>query len=113
MSKAKSSLIKILGLSMPSVLLAAPAVYAQIDNPIKSNTINELLTDLLTIMIDIAVVVSVLAFIFAGLKMVMARGNPEEINTAKSMIWYTAVGAAISIGAKSIQLVIQNTIDQI
>lgn len=121
----KSFLIKLSVAIIPSVFLLSSVASAALTsgpvsanpkgivNPIKVNTIQELVTQLLTVMIDLAVIVSVLFFIFAGLKMVMARGDPEGIKDAKGMIWYTAIGACVALGAKSIQLVIQNTVDQL
>lgn len=109
----KSFITKLSVMFLPALFLLANTTNAVIDNPIKANNIQELITAFLGIMIDIAVIISVLAFIFAGLKMVLARGNPEGIKEAKNMLLYTAIGACISVGAKSIQLVIQNTVKQL
>ncbi len=81
-----------------------------IKNPIKADNIEELLKDLLDIIIQIGIPVLVIMFIYTGFLFVKARGNKDEINTAKQALLWTVIGAAIILGAFVISEVIQGTI---
>lgn len=54
----------------------------------------------------------VLALIASGFLFVKARGNPEELSTAKRILMYTLVGAALVLGAKVIASALTNTLNQ-
>lgn len=82
-------------------------------NPIKSNTLQELLTTLVDILMLLALPVLTLAFLWAGLKFILAKGNPEELKTAKMNILWTIVGAAIVIGIKVIMTIVEGTVTKL
>lgn len=85
----------------------------KLDNPLKVDTINEAITFFVNTLIKIAIPVIVIFFIWAGLKFVLARGNPTKIEEAKNMFWYTVIGTLLILGAYTITNAIVGTINTI
>lgn len=65
------------------------------------------------VLLPIGGILVVLAFIYSGFKFVMAQGNDGELKTAKAALTYTAIGAAILLGAKVLTTVIANTVNSL
>lgn len=84
-----------------------------IENPLKVNTISELIAAVLDLIVRIGTPLLVLAFVYVGFLFVAARGNEDGLTKAKSAFLYTAIGAALVLGAFVISEVIQNTISQL
>ena len=84
-----------------------------IKNPLKSDSILELLNVLLRVIIEIGIPVIALAIVYAGFLFVKAQGNESKITEAKEVIKYTLLGAGIVLGATVISGVIQTTIRQL
>jgi cytochrome bd-type quinol oxidase subunit 2 len=87
-----------------------------IGNPFKGLPANGNLSDLLYAVLDNAVIpiggiIVVIMIIYSGFLFVTARGNEEQIKTARRSFTYAAIGAAILLGAKAIALAIQATIN--
>ncbi|MEK7120517.1 MAG: hypothetical protein AAB840_00310 [Patescibacteria group bacterium] len=84
-------------------------------NPLKGGV--DTLMGLLTLVVDavmyIAVPVIIILFIYAGLKFVMARGVPAEIDKAKEMFKWLVIGSAIILGAKLLISILENTINSL
>ena len=68
------------------------------------------LNNILEFIINIGVVVVVLMVIFAGFKFVMAQGNESKITEARTMLFWTLIGALVLLGAKAISLGILSTV---
>jgi len=79
-------------------------------NPLKADSLNELLVLVLDAIIDIGVVVVTLMIIYCGFLFVTAQGNPEAIGTARTALMWTIIGALILLGAKTIAMVISETV---
>ena len=82
-----------------------------IENPIESDSIEALLAVILNIIVRVGMPLIILAFIYSGFKFIEARGNPAKLETAKTAILWTAIGAAVLIGAKVLGDLIGNTVD--
>ncbi|GEM_PF-1256754 len=82
-------------------------------NPLKVNSIQELLILLLSFIVKIGSVIVVLMVIIVGFRFVFARGNPSELEKARSMLLWTLVGALIILGAQAIAMGIQATVGAI
>ena len=82
----------------------------QIRNPLKVNSIVELLKALVGILVQIGFPLAVLAFIYTGFLFVSAFGNEEKITKAKSALNWTFIGTAILLGAFIIITAIENTV---
>ena len=83
---------------------------SKIKNPLKSNTIAELVEKVLEGAIKIGLPLLVLAIIYSGFLFVSAQGNSEKLNEAKQTLLYTLVGSAILLGAWAIAQLISETI---
>lgn len=81
-------------------------------NPLgdKVNDLPSFIYMILEIVFEIGAVVSVLAIIYVGFMFVRARGNSEELVTARRALLYTAIGIAVLLGAVLIATVIDSTI---
>lgn len=87
-----------------------PAKMIKLESPIKAKSLKDLLLSLVDLAIFIGSIVAVFTFIWVGFKLVMAQGNPGEIEKAKE--WFTAaiIGTAILISSKVIVEVVRNTL---
>ena len=61
----------------------------------------------------IAGILCVVFIILAGLKFVLAQGEPAKIQKARDMLLYVFIGVAIIFGAQAISTVVQATIKQV
>jgi hypothetical protein len=91
----------------------APAITNEykLNNPIKVDSIQELLNLILKLVIIIATPIVVLFIVFAGFKYVTARGNPGEIEQASQALTYAIIGGVLIIGAVAIAEIIKNLVN--
>jgi len=106
---SKKSLIKIL-LSLLIVFSFALPINAQIviPNPLTATTFEELNDGIINFIFYIGMLIAPIMFIFSGIFFITATGDPEKIQRAKNMIWWTVIGLVIVIMAKGIIEVIQD-----
>lgn len=90
-------------------------VTVKIENPFKfGDSLYDVLQQVVNnIILPIGGVLCVLAFIYAGFKFVLARGNETELKEAKRMLLYAAVGTALLLGAWTIAGVVKTTLNQL
>jgi len=85
---------------------------ATLQNPLRDiNDIPTLVVKILDVVVRVGGYVAVLALIYAGFMFVKARGNREELETAKRSFFYIVIGIAILLAAKAISLGISATIN--
>ncbi|MDD5068849.1 MAG: pilin [Candidatus Pacebacteria bacterium] len=72
-----------------------------------------LLNKILKVAEQIGGVIIVLAIIYTGFLFVKARGNSEELETAKRAFMWTVIGAGVLLGATVLSKIIENTIKQL
>ncbi len=65
------------------------------------------------VLLPIGGILVVLAFIWSGFMYVMAQGKPGDIEKATRSLLYSAIGAAILLGAKVLTTVISNTVNSL
>lgn len=82
-------------------------------NPIQATSIQEFLKSLLQVVTTIGAVVVVFFIILAGFNYVTARGDEKKIQAATKTFTWTAVGAAVILGAQVIATAIQGTVNQL
>jgi hypothetical protein len=82
-------------------------------NPLKFDSLEELLTAILKAAISLGEILLVFALIFTGFKFVAASGNDEKIRSAKSALMWTVIGGLILLGATAIMTVIQATVESV
>jgi hypothetical protein len=75
-------------------------VSYQLDNPLSGvNDIGSFIKKLLDIVLTIGIPIVAFFIIYAGFLFVTARGNSTKLETAKSTLGYTLLGAAILLGS--------------
>ena len=84
-----------------------------IKNPLRVDTIQQAIKLFMDSIIRIAIPFIVLFFIWSGLSLVLARGNPKKLEDAKKMIWYTIIGSLLILGAWTITNAIIGTVNSI
>lgn len=80
-----------------------------LQNPLKAESVTDLLFALVDIAVFIGVIIAVFMFIFVGFKFVWAQGNPEEIKKVRGFFYSVVIGTAIVLSAKVIVEVIKTT----
>ena len=96
--------------SVPGISYAT----ATIDNPLgNTNTLEGVLNMIIKGVQVIAGILCVVFIILAGLKFVLAQGEPAKIQKARDMLLYVFIGVAIIFGAQAISTVVQATIKQV
>ena len=83
----------------------------KLQNPIGVNDLSEFVAKVLGIILKIAIPVIAAFIIYSGLMFVLARGNTEKLEKAKTRLLYTLIGAGILLGAWMIATVIKATIE--
>ncbi len=82
-----------------------------INNPLPGNKdLATFLKNILRLVFIVGTVVVVFFIVLAGFKYVTAQGDPKKITDAHNMLLWTAVGAAVLLGAQTIADVIANTV---
>lgn len=82
-------------------------------NPIAAQSLSGLLSSLLQVVTAIGAVVVVFFIILAGFNYVTARGDEKKIQSATKTFTWTAVGAAVILGAQVIADALKGTVDQL
>lgn len=79
------------------VLIASPSFAENIiiDNPIKSNTFEELIASITNFVFLVSIALAPLMIILAGFYYMTANGEPEKIKKAKDIMLYTVIGIAV------------------
>ena len=104
---------------VPIFALSATQVFAQgdvgikIKNPLQVEDVSAVISKVVDWLIQIGAVAVVLAIVYAGFLFVAAQGKPEEINKAKTTLFWTIIGAMILLGAQIISSVIESTLKQL
>ncbi|MEY2665652.1 MAG: hypothetical protein RLZZ480_757 [Candidatus Parcubacteria bacterium] len=80
-------------------------------NPIKVDSIQDLLELILRLVIIIATPLVVLFIILAGFKYVTARGDARQVEDATKALTYAVIGGILIIGATAIATIIKNFVN--
>lgn len=62
----------------------------------------KVLQNTLTLVFTLLGIISVIVIIYAGIRLTLARGNPDAIGKLRSTIVYAAIGLVVAIGASTI-----------
>lgn len=99
------------------IILAPVLVFAAGDiglkNPVKVNSVSELILIVTRVIRYIAIPFIVVAIMYAGFLFIWSQvtANPATLKTAKTTILYTIIGAFILLSSELIALVMKNTIE--
>ena len=88
------------------------ALSFNVPNPLGTTSdLNTILGKVLDAIVLLLTPVITIMLLYSGFLFVTAQGQPEELSKAKTTLMYTLIGAAIVLGAKGLELVIQNTVN--
>jgi len=110
-----SYVLVIVILSLPNFVYSGPAgesVTVELQNPLKMDSLEDLLVAILNLIMVLMVPIIVFFIIFAGFKYVTARGNASTIGEATRALTYAIIGAVIILGAVAISQMIKSTVDE-
>ncbi|MES2216026.1 MAG: TrbC/VirB2 family protein [Patescibacteria group bacterium] len=83
-----------------------------LQNPLKNVTsVGGLVNKFVEIFSYLVIIFAVIAIVFTGLQLILARGNPEKMKEASTRLGYILIGVAIVIGARIMVAVIINTLE--
>jgi len=116
MTKSIARILPSIYTSLILFLLGAQLTLAQqtqtvtLANPLRVNTITELLAAILNIVIVLAVPIIVFFIIYAGFLYVTAKGNAQQIEQATRSLTYAVIGGVLVLGAVAIAEIISNLV---
>ena len=86
-----------------------------LENPLGANNPNliALIGNLLKIAAQIGGIVCVFFIIYSGFLFIKAQGEPAELTKAKSVFFWSIVGAGVLLGASVIASLIQGTVNSV
>jgi TRAP-type C4-dicarboxylate transport system permease small subunit len=82
-------------------------------NPLRYDSIEQLLPKLLDIVAQVGLVICTFFIVYAGFKYVTANGDPGKITTAHNILLWSVIGTAVLLGAKVLASILSNTVNQI
>ena len=82
-------------------------------NPLKTDSFTSLMESISQLAVQIGIPIAALFIIYSGLKLVMARGNEEDIKKAKTGLTWAIIGSGILIGAWTIMKILQSTVESL
>lgn len=90
------------------------ALSIKLVNPLGSvNDIPSFISAVLDGCVVILTPVVVIMFLWTGFLYIKAQGKPESITKAHDSLLYTAIGAALALGAKGFAIVISSTLSHL
>ncbi|HYD93374.1 MAG TPA: hypothetical protein VEB18_02885 [Candidatus Paceibacterota bacterium] len=109
MKRFASSLIALIGLTP----LLARAQEGVLVNPLRADSLPELIAVILGAVVEIGSIALVLALVWVGFRFVRAQGNDTELKNAREALMWTVVGGLILLGSAVISEVVQRTVEQL
>lgn len=101
-------LLVVLGFAfaMPALAAPCPDDPTRLCNPVGIDNLEDLAQRIGEAILKLAIPIAVIIIIWIGIQFLLANGNPEKINKAKSALWWTLIGlAVILIGGGFIALI--------
>lgn len=93
---------------------ANPGSSGGLVNPLNGvSTLPEFLKAILGGVVQIGTIILIMMLVYVGFLFVAARGNAEKIQGARSALVWTVIGGLVLLGATSIQLVIEGTVNSL
>jgi len=80
----------------------------RIENPLEAESFEVIVNNIIDFIFKIAIVVAPLMVIVGGFLFVTAGGNVQQINRARNLLIWTAVGVLIILLSKGILSIIEN-----
>ncbi len=93
----------LLSLALPIIVLAdCPPGSVCIENPLTATTFEEIIDNVIDFIFKIAVVLAPLMVIIGGFLFVTAGGSIQQIDQAKKLLLWTAIGFLVVLLSKGI-----------
>lgn len=90
-----------------------PGLQITLTNPLKSNTLEDFVQIVLSVILKFLIPILAILFIYTGFKLVMARGEPKALETAKKDFFNLVIGAVLILGAWTFGSIIMNTLREV
>lgn len=103
--KLKITRLILLGVCLSTIAL--PALAITIPNPIKADTITELIKAVADLIFWVALAVVPLIVIVSGIMFIFAGGEPNKISQARNLLFWAGIGLAILLLARALSAVIE------
>lgn len=114
MSTAYPRLVRALAFGSAFAVVALPTLaLAAFENPIKVNSVEEFLVEVLRAAAKIGGVVAAICIMWAGFLYVTAQGDEGKISRAHSAFRYAVIGTVLMLGASVFANVICKTLVEV
>lgn len=87
------------------------SVDFEIENPIESESLMELIDAIAGWILAISIPISVIAIIYAGILFLTSQGVPAKVSKAKDILKYAIIGLAIIMIGRGFVTLIQSILD--
>jgi hypothetical protein len=98
------------GQVQPGGSAVPPQGVPKLQNPLKANSVGELVQNFVEIVSYLVILFAVLMLVWTGLQYILARGNPTKMSDLSKRLMWIIVGIAIVIGARVIISIVINTL---
>lgn len=89
-------------------------VSTGLTNPLNGiSTLDQFLKAILDGVVRLGTIVLIMMLVYVGFLFVVARGNAEKLQGAKSALVWTVIGGLVLLGATGIQAIITGTVNSI
>lgn len=97
------------------LLFGIPAYGQGLENPLDRaySTVPDFIAGALRVLVMVALPIITLFIVIAGFMFVKARGNSDELSTAKKNLTYVILGAILILGAWVLATLIGGTVTQL
>lgn len=95
------------------LMLFTDVAFAQLNNPIKVDSISQFISEALKVMVMVALPIITLFMVYSGFLFVFAQGNQEQLAKAKTNFVYVVIGSILILGAWVFASLIGGTISQL
>jgi hypothetical protein len=102
---------------IPAIMGMLPAATAraqsfEVTSPVRSiNDLGDLIDVVTRNLLEIAIPIAVLMYIWAGIKYMTSRGNPDGIKKAHDIMLYTTIGLVILLIGSGFVTLIQSILE--
>jgi hypothetical protein len=97
-----SGVLTVIFLTLFAFLSQSGAAAIEIQNPLKYNTIEDLIKAVIDFLFTLSLVVAPMVIIIAGFFFIFSQGQPEKVIQARNMVIYALIGLLIMMAAKGI-----------
>lgn len=94
----------------PAIQQSSPQKTFTLTNPLKVNSVGDLVKDFVDIFSTVVIILAVLTLIWVGLQFILARGDATKMKTLKEWLLWIVVGIAVVISARLIVDIVINTL---